>query len=75
MTPCQGPTERPLPVHLRAQVDALPAIYRQVVERRYFREDSCEDIAGELRIPVGTVKNRLFRARQLLATRLQRLVA
>lgn len=61
--------------HLRDLVDGLPAIYRQVVERRYFADDSCEAIATALEIPVGTVKNRLFRARQMLADRLQRLVA
>ncbi|MGE0430617.1 MAG: RNA polymerase sigma factor [Planctomycetota bacterium] len=61
--------------HLRSLVDDLPTIYRQVVERRYFSEHSCEQIATALRIPVGTVKNRLFRARQMLADRLERMVA
>ncbi len=41
--------------------------YRTIVELRYFRELSYEEIAQELDLPVGTVKAQLFRARSALA--------
>jgi RNA polymerase sigma-70 factor (ECF subfamily) len=37
-----------------------------LVELRYFRELSYEEVANELQIPLGTVKAQLFRARELL---------
>ena len=40
--------------------------YRTLVELRYFREFSYEEIAKELNLPLGTVKAQLFRAREML---------
>jgi RNA polymerase sigma-70 factor (ECF subfamily) len=37
-----------------------------LVELRYFREYSYEEIARELKLPLGTVKAQLFRAREML---------
>lgn len=51
---------------LRELVDNLKPRYRQLVELRYFKEFSYEEIAEELDIPIGTVKAQLFRARELL---------
>ncbi|MDA3892286.1 MAG: sigma-70 family RNA polymerase sigma factor [Salinivirgaceae bacterium] len=51
---------------LRELVDNLKPRYRQLVELRYFKEYSYEEIADELDIPIGTVKAQLFRARELL---------
>ncbi len=51
---------------LREMVDNLKPRYRQLVELRYFKEYSYEEIAVELEIPIGTVKAQLFRARELL---------
>ncbi len=47
-------------------VERLPAKYQQLVRLRYFDELSYEEIAVELRAPLGTVKAQLFRARELL---------
>lgn len=47
-------------------VERLKPHYRQLVELRYFRELSYEEIATELNLPLGTVKAQLFRARDLL---------
>lgn len=51
---------------MRELVDALKPRYRQLVELRYFKEYSYEEISEELDIPLGTVKAQLFRARELL---------
>ena len=44
----------------------LPAVEREVLTLFYLRELSLNDVAEVLGVPVGTVKSRLFRARQLL---------
>lgn len=51
---------------LRKVVRKLKPKYRILVELRYFREFSYEEIAKELNIPLGTVKAQLFRAREIL---------
>lgn len=47
-------------------IDALPMQFREVVMLRDVEDLTYEEIAGMLGIPVGTVKSRLFRARELL---------
>lgn len=47
-------------------VAKLPPRYRKIVEMRYFDELSINDISVRLRMPEGTVKVQLSRARQLL---------
>lgn len=47
-------------------VQKLKPRYRRLIELRYFREFSYEEIATELELPIGTVKAQLFRARELL---------
>jgi RNA polymerase sigma-70 factor (ECF subfamily) len=51
---------------MREVVEKLKPHYRRLVEMRYFRELSYEEIAVELDIPLGTVKAQLFRAREFL---------
>ncbi len=51
---------------LREVVSKLKPRYRNLVELRYFQEFSYEEIAEELKLPIGTVKAQLFRARELL---------
>jgi RNA polymerase sigma-70 factor (ECF subfamily) len=46
--------------------------YRVMIELRYFKELSYEEIAQELDIPLGTVKAQLFRAKELLSDLLHR---
>ncbi len=58
---------------LRAEVDGLPAKYRLLVLHTYLEGQSNEQVARLLRWPVGTVKARLSRARDLLRARLTRL--
>ena len=58
--------------HMRKVVSRLKPRYRQLVELRYFKEYSYDEIAVELDIPIGTVKAQLFRARELLLNILNR---
>lgn len=51
---------------MRRIVHKLKPRYRILVELRYFREFSYEEIASELKLPLGTVKAQLFRAREML---------
>ncbi len=47
-------------------VKKLKPRYRTLVELRYFKEFSYEEIADQLDVPLGTVKAQLFRAREFL---------
>jgi RNA polymerase sigma factor (sigma-70 family) len=58
--------------HMRKVVSRLKPRYRELVELRYFKEYSYDEIAVELDIPIGTVKAQLFRARELLLNILNR---
>lgn len=51
---------------MREIVSKLKPHYRTLIELRYFDELSYEEIAQELNLPLGTVKAKLFRARDLL---------
>jgi len=51
---------------LHELVKKLKPRYRVLVELRYFKELSYEEIAQQLDIPLGTVKAQLFRAREFL---------
>jgi RNA polymerase sigma-70 factor, ECF subfamily len=47
-------------------VSQLPSDYRELIQLRHFAELSYEEIASMKKLPLGTVKNKLFRARNLL---------
>lgn len=51
---------------LREIVSQLKPRYRRLIELRYFKEYSYEEIAKEMKLPIGTVKAQLFRAKSLL---------
>jgi RNA polymerase sigma-70 factor, ECF subfamily len=52
--------------YLINKINELDEIYRKVLELRYFEEMSYSDIALELDCNVGTVKSRLFKAKEIL---------
>ena len=63
----------PVSVDALALADALQRLtvaHRQVVVLYYLADLPVEQVAAELRVPVGTVKARLARARGVLAARL-----
>ena len=70
--PCEQPGPEAALIHrqelaqLRDTITSLKPSYRELIEMYYFEEHSVEEIANELSIPEGTVKVRLFRARELL---------
>ena len=54
-------------------IEALPPKYREVIVYRHKDDKSYEEIADLLGVPVGTVKARIFRARELLKKKLKHL--
>jgi RNA polymerase sigma factor (sigma-70 family) len=56
---------------LQAAIDQLPEKYRRVIMLRHSEERSYEEIAKMLRIPIGTVKAHIFRAREILYKQLR----
>lgn len=59
-------------VHMRLLVSKLKPKYRELVEKRYFEELSYEEISDQMNLPLGTVKAQLFRARDFLATMMEK---
>lgn len=57
---------------MRQLLERLSDKYRVMIELRYFKELSYDEIATELDIPLGTVKAQLFRAKELLSDLLHR---
>ena len=57
---------------LREEVSRLPVNCRLPVVLCYLEGKSCQEAAAQLSCPVGTIKGRLFRARQTLRDRLSR---
>ena len=55
---------------IQEAVDQLPWEYRELIVLRHFGELSYEQIANLKQMPLGTVKNKLFRGRQMLKTML-----
>jgi RNA polymerase sigma-70 factor (ECF subfamily) len=51
---------------LRDIVNQLKPRYRNLIDLRYYKEYSYEEIADELKLPIGTVKAQLYRAKSLL---------
>ena len=55
---------------IQQAIDALPGDYRELIVMRHYAELSYEEIAQLKRMPLGTVKNKLFRGRQMLKEKL-----
>ena len=60
-------------ISIEEAIESLPKKYREVIIYRHKDDKSYEEIADLLRIPVGTVKARIFRARELLKKKLRNL--
>jgi RNA polymerase sigma factor (sigma-70 family) len=57
---------------LREAIETLPAHYRMIILLRHQENLSYDEIAETLDIPLGTVKARIHRAREMLKDRLKR---
>ncbi len=51
---------------IAAVVKCLPAAYRELILLRHSQDLSYDEIAEITNLPLGTVKNRLFRAREMM---------
>jgi RNA polymerase sigma-70 factor (ECF subfamily) len=51
---------------LNDAIAGLPPRYKKVIHLRHVDEKSYEEIAKELKLPIGTVKAHIFRAREIL---------
>lgn len=61
---------RELAGRLDEEIRALPPRYRQLLHLRHQGQLRYDEIARVTGIPIGTVKNRIFRAREILRNRL-----
>jgi RNA polymerase sigma-70 factor (ECF subfamily) len=57
-------------VAIRAAIDGLPDEYRELIVLRHYGELAYDEIAQTKGMPLGTVKNKLFRGRQMLKEKL-----
>lgn len=56
--------------HLLSRLKELPEHYREVIVLRFIEDQSYEEIAAALDLPLGSVKTRIFRGRELLKQRI-----
>ena len=66
ISPYRALKNKQLGVAIEKAVANLPPDYRELIQLRHFAELSYEEIAAMKKLPLGTVKNKLFRARNLL---------
>jgi RNA polymerase sigma-70 factor (ECF subfamily) len=66
VSPYRDLRNKQLSAAIDTAVAKLPADYRELIQLRHFGELSYEEIAAMKHLPLGTVKNKLFRARNLL---------
>ena len=66
ISPYRALKNKQLSAAIDKAVENLPADYRELIQLRHFAELSYEEIASMKKLPLGTVKNKLFRARNLL---------
>jgi len=58
--------------HLWKLVDGIPLKFREVILLRYIQELKYEEIADISGLPVGTVKNRIFKAKEILKQEIEK---
>lgn len=58
-------------LQIKSAISSLPKKYRDAILLRHTQDKSYEEIAEELDIPLGTVKVRIFRAREMLKKKLR----
>ena len=68
--PAHVPAVSPDRVDLHRALGRLTPVHREVLVLHYVAELSVDEVAKQLRLPAGTVKSRLSRARRALAEQL-----
>lgn len=66
LSPEQESEKRERRAEIEAVVRELPAVYRELIVLRHSHDLSYDEIAEVTNLPLGTVKNRLFRAREIM---------
>jgi len=66
LSPEQESEQRERRVEIETVVRALPGNYRELIVLRHSQDLSYEEIVEVTGLPLGTVKNRLFRAREMM---------
>ena len=74
VSPYRALKNKQLAAAIDKAVENLPPDYRELIQLRHFAELSYEEIASMKKLPLGTVKNKLFRARNLLKEKLDNFV-
>ena len=74
ISPYRALKNKQLGAAIEKAVANLPPDYRELIRLRHFAELSYEEIASMKKLPLGTVKNKLFRARNLLKSELDTFV-
>ena len=72
LTPEQESERAERRAEIEAVVRRLPGIYRELIVLRHSHDLSYDEIADVTGLPLGTVKNRLFRAREVMRQQLMR---
>ncbi|CAM2067851.1 Sigma-70 family RNA polymerase sigma factor [Sulfidibacter corallicola] len=70
LSPLQNLEMSQLQGRIEAAIDELPFIYKQLIVLRHINELSYDEIAKTVDLPLGTVKNRIFRGREMLKSKL-----
>ncbi len=70
LTPEQETERRERRSEIESVVQLLPAAYRELIALRHSHDLSYDEIAEVTGLPLGTVKNRLFRAREAMRDQL-----
>lgn len=70
LSPLQTLEMDQLQSRIEAAIEELPYIYKQLIVLRHINELSYEEIAEAVDLPLGTVKNRIFRGREMLKAKL-----
>lgn len=73
-TPESLAASREIAATVNAAMQALPEELRTAIVMREMEGMSYEDIAQSMNCPIGTVRSRIFRAREAIATRLRPLL-
>lgn len=61
-------------LQIKAAIEELPEKYRLVIVMRHQEEKSYEEISELLDLPLGTIKARIFRAREMLNKSLRKVI-
>ena len=72
LTPEQESEREERRSEIESVVHSLPAAYRELIVLRHSHDLSYDEIAEVTGLPLGTVKNRLFRAREAMRDLLER---